>query len=125
VRFADEKLERAGFEAQVLPFAEAEFEVERKVSPLPRTPEPRDFAQEPPVVDDLHRREARTLDKGFDVLMKQFVGSSRLRAVQRVFGPFAGFFENPVHFRAQLHRFEQTFHFVSPLSLTTSFSGRA
>ena len=54
VGFADEELERLGFEAQVLPFAEAEFEVERKVPSLPRAPEPRDFAQEPPVVDDLH-----------------------------------------------------------------------
>jgi hypothetical protein len=72
--FADEELERPGFEAEANPFADAEFEVEGKVPALPRPPQAREFAQEPAVVHLLQHGQSRAFDQRCHVLVEQLFG---------------------------------------------------
>jgi hypothetical protein len=81
VGFADEELERFGFEAEADPFADAEFEVEREVPARARAPQACEFAQEPAVVHRLEHGQARALDERHDVLCEQLFGHIRPSAV--------------------------------------------
>ena len=74
MRFADEELERLRFEAEPDPLPDAEFEVKGKVTPLPRAPEAREFAQEPAVVHCLEHGQARAFDERHHMLREQLFG---------------------------------------------------
>jgi hypothetical protein len=85
VRFVDEELERSRFESEVDPFPDAEFEMEREVPAIARTPQPSQLAQEPTVVHHLEVRHSGALDERQDQAVEVRLGFGRGHAVEHVF----------------------------------------